>query len=131
MNYYKTTPLVEIIKSDNGDCLRLKRTMTYFFGDKTIVVPRGFECDGASVPRILWGTISPTIHPQTIAGAILHDYLYRTQPEDITRQEADAIFYAVCRADGLPFWRAGLAWIGLRLFGGRAWKQKKKEGVRY
>ncbi|MBO5681725.1 MAG: DUF1353 domain-containing protein [Lentisphaeria bacterium] len=124
MKFYKTKPCFEIIEqTPDGDVIRLKRKMEYYIGDTTIEVSKGFECDGASVPRILWSMVSPTIHPVTIASSILHDYLYRKHPKNITRCEADAIFYAICRADGLSLLRAVLAWLGVRLFGGKAWKE--------
>ena len=127
MKFYKTKPFFDMIwEFESGDIIKLRRNMTYFIGDKTITVPKGFSCDGASVPRFLWGLISPAVHPQTIAAAILHDYMYRNHPEGWTRYQADAIFYAISRTDGLKCWRAGLAWLGLRIFGGWAWKQKKK-----
>lgn len=124
MKFYKTKPCFEIIEqTPDGDVIRLKRKMEYYVGDMTITVPKGFECDGASVPRILWSTVSPTIHPVTIAAAILHDFLYRNHKTGLLRDAADAVFYMVSRADGLSLWRAVLAWLGVRLFGGKAWKE--------
>ena len=123
MKFYKTKPCFELIaETPEGDVIRLKRKMTYYICDTTIEVSKGFECDGASVPRILWSIVSPTIHPATIAAAILHDYIYRTHIA-LTRYQADSVFYAICRADGLTMWRAMLAWLGVRLFGGKAWKE--------
>lgn len=125
MKFYKTKPSIEILdETENGDIFKLRRSMTYFIGDKSITVPKGFESDGASVPCFLWGLISPAVHPQTIAAAILHDYMYRNHPEGWTRYQADAIFYAISRTDGLPMFSAVVAWVGLRLFGGKAWRNK-------
>lgn len=124
MKFYKTRPYIEFIKeTENGDIVRLKRNMVYFIGDKSIVVPKGFESDGASVPRLLWRSISPTIHPSTIAAAILHDWLYRKHLFGWNRYVADACFYSISRSDGLSWWRAALAWLGLRLFGWIAWRK--------
>lgn len=87
-----------------------------------IAVPAGFRSDGASVPRFFWRAIFPPGDAHALAGAILHDYLYRTHPDGWTRVEADRLFREVIRADGVPARRAWLAWIGVRLFGFLAWK---------
>lgn len=123
MTFYKSPPLVEFVRSSrSGDSLKLRRKMTYYIARKTIVIPKGFSCDGMSVPRFLWGVVSPTIHPETIAGALLHDFLYRTHSYGWTRKHADVLFYVLMRSDGFPRWRATLAYIGVRWFGGKAWK---------
>lgn len=121
---YKTAPSIELWSNDTGDTFRLRRAMVYFIGDKTITVPKGFSCDGMSVPRFLWGIVSPSIHHDTIAAAIIHDYFYRNHARlyGLIRKNADKIFYAVMRSDGVPVWRALLAYIGVRLFGSKAWQ---------
>ena len=39
-----------------------------------IVVPKGFESDGVTVPRAFWSILPPWGHPATRA-ALLHDFL--------------------------------------------------------
>lgn len=91
-------------------------------GTRTIEIPRGFESDGASVPRLFWGLISPAVHAGTIRAALCHDWLYGGHANDWTRREADALFRDFCREDGLAFWRAWLAWLALRLCGRTRWR---------
>lgn len=123
MKLYRTPPLVEFLRSNsNGDTLKLRRNMTYYIGHKTITVPKGFTCDGMSVPRVFWGLVSPTIHQHTISASILHDWMYRKHPQGVNRKQADAIFYAIMRTDGVSKWRALLAYVGVRLFGYSSWK---------
>ena len=119
--------LVDIHAADDrGNILTLKEDLIVTFKGKILVVPAGFECDGTSVPRFLWGTVSPQIHPETLRAAIAHDYLYRHAPARWTRKEADDLFYDLCRADGLSWSRAQYAYWALRIFGGSAWKGDKK-----
>lgn len=91
-----------------------------------VSVPAGFRSDGASVPRFFWRCVFPPGDVHALAGAFLHDYLYRTHPDGWTRQEADHVFREVITADGVPARRAWLAWIGVRLFGRKAWEAGKK-----
>ena len=123
MKLYRTPPLVEFMRSNSsGDTLKLRRNMTYYIGHKTITVPKGFTCDGMSVPRLFWCIVSPAIHQHTIAASILHDWMYRKHPQGVSRKQADVIFYAIMRNDGVPKWKALLAYIGVRLFGSKSWK---------
>ena len=59
-------------------------------GSVIITVPRGFEPDFASVPRLLWPLVPP--HGRSRKAAVVHDYLY-SRP-DIPRVIADAVFAA-------------------------------------
>lgn len=86
-------------------------------------VPKGFESDGVSTPRLLWPIISPPVHPHTIRGGIIHDWLYRHQPKGWTREDADRMFADVIEEDGLSPIQSELAYTGLRLFGDKAWKE--------
>ena len=108
-------------ENDRGDIITLREELTVTWRGKTLVVPAGFECDGASVPRFLWGSVSPQIHPCTLRGAVAHDYLYRHQSPGWTRKMADKLFYDLIREDGLPRMRAKKAYWGVRIFGGESW----------
>lgn len=122
MKLYKTSPTVEFLRSSrDGNTIKLLSGMKYFIANKIVTVPKGFSCDGMSVPRILWGLVSPMISADTIAAAILHDYVYRKHPKGWTRKLADVVFYAILRDDGVSFWRAALAYIGVRLWGKKSW----------
>ena len=118
---------VAIFSGRNGDCLRLLEALKYEYGGRSFTVPAGFVSDGASVPQFLWGMISPAIDPRTLDAAIAHDHLYRSFSYDFTRREADTLFYKLCRAHGLSFWRSLKAYIGARLFGRKYWKKRRWE----
>ena len=88
-------------------------------GGETIAVPAGFTTDFASVPRFLW-----FLFPRDVGrrASVVHDYLYRGGPR--SRREADRIFYAALRAEGVAAWRAALMWLGVRLFGWRHYGER-------
>ena len=116
--------LLEIHReNERGDVVTLRQDLCIIWNGKTLFVPEGFESDGASVPRFLWGSITPAIDHRTIRGAIAHDYLYRRTPAGWTRKEADELFYDLIREDGLGWWASQKAYWGVRLFGSSSWRK--------
>lgn len=87
--------------------------------DITIQIPKGFVCDGASVPRFLWA-IFPPFHRWTDS-AIIHDFLYKTQ--FIDRKICDKIFLDCMLEDGVNKIVAYLFYYNVRVFGKFAWKK--------
>lgn len=85
-----------------------------------IVIPRGFACDGASVPpSVRWLCGDPIEGPNRRAG-LLHDYLYATGL--VPRSKADDLFYRELISGGAPTWKALLMYRAVRLFGGSHWR---------
>lgn len=126
---------------------RLVRDYTYKWEkggvEYEIVIPAGFEYDGASVPRIVW-TLAGIVPDGLIRGAALvHDYIYRYKGKfppnrwfwrasggdlapvesgkSLSRAEADALFYRIMREAGMSRYRAALAYVGVRAFGMLSW----------
>lgn len=118
--------------TESGNIITLKRAFTVQWRGRKLKIPKDFESDGASIPRVLWRLVSPCIHQSTIRAAIAHDFLYRTTPEGWSRKDADEFFHDICKRDGLADFQADLAYIGLRLFGWQSWRgkanQNKREG---
>lgn len=94
---------------------------------RTLVLPEGFVCDGASVPRPFWGGISPLDCGEV--APLVHDWLYRTGGDygRFTREEADKVFLQHMAAAGVPWWRRYPAYLAVRAAGGKAWR---KDAVR-
>ena len=117
--------IIDIHHADeNGDIITLQEDLSVTWHEKNVTVPAGFKCDGASIPRFLWSSVSPAIDPRTLRGAVVHDYLYRTAPENWNRKEADDLFYDLIREDGLGWWKSQKAYWGVRMFGSSSWSRK-------
>ncbi len=113
---------IEIHKSDSmGNVYRLLEQIQVF---SDLTVPVGFSSDGASVPRFFWRLVFPPGDTKALRAAFIHDYIYRTHPSGWTRKMADKLFLENLVSDGIPAWRAKLAYIGVRLFGESSWKGK-------
>lgn len=90
-------------------------------------VPVGFDSDGASVPRALWGVVFPAEDNRAMFGAIFHDFCYRTHPATWEKSSADTAFRYLLIEGGVPKFRANLAYLGVSIFGGKAWREGKKK----
>ena len=103
----------------------LRRPLVYEVGaegsGRRIVVPRGFQTDGASIPRPLWALL-PAWGRYSRA-AVVHDHLYAClrqgtpHQEAPTRRAADAVFLEAMRVCGVSRPIAWLMWAAVRLFG--------------
>jgi hypothetical protein len=84
-------------------------------------VPAGFECDGQS-----W-FIGET---KALLAALLHDWLYshcgKIAEGTFTRRQADAIFRKALIASGVNRVSAWTRWSGLRIGGGKAWREHQE-----
>ena len=122
---YENLPTVEVREheeDERGNVFTLLCPISH----SGLIVPAGFESDGASVPRLLWGVVFPRDDRKALFGALFHDFIYRTHPATWTRADADEAFLYLLQQGGVPYIRRVRAFIGVRLFGGKAWKEGGK-----
>jgi hypothetical protein len=95
-------------------------------------VPKGFEFDGASIPRIFWTLLGVgPFHPDVIEAACAHDWFYLTHK--ISRRKTDRVFkdLLIRRGIGLGKMRINLMWLAVRTPAGAfAWRRNKKDKAR-
>ena len=121
---FKTPINIDVhTETELGDIITVREPLLTCWKGRYIYVPAWFQSDGFSVPRLFWGSVSPRIHPCTLRAAICHDLIYRLQPEGWTRADADNMLYDFCREDGFGFLRSSLAYAGVKLGGGTAWRK--------
>lgn len=120
-------PVVLCLEDDGTTVVRTLRPLYYQTALGLVVVPENFRSDGASMPRLFWRLIGHPFQMQYLREAILHDWLYRTQP--CSRALADRIFYELLAGKVKP-WRRRLIYLGLRLGGWIAWRQNRKELIK-
>ena len=83
-----------------------------------VVIPAGYETNGASVPRPFWGILSP--FTEGFRAALVHDFRY-TNDIRLTRKETDKEFYDNLGKCGVNNIRRSLVWLAVTLFGGPRW----------
>jgi len=115
------------LKSGCGDKVWVLDASLIFESDIVgrIEVPKGFETDFASVPRLpiifeLWGN-------RAHRAAVLHDYLYRIDAVPaVTKIQADRVFFEGMRAGGSELYIRLFMFIGVLCF---AWLSYHRKAV--
>ena len=85
------------------------------------VVPAGFISDGTSIPRFLHSYVRP--FGDGLRAALPHDANYRWQ--NVTRKEADRLFYRRLKMIGMRTSKAWALWAGVRSGGWVTWRIHK------
>lgn len=85
-------------------------------------VPKGFETDFASVPRLLWSLVGHPAGPYAPA-AVLHDWLYATAP--VSRSRADSLFLEAMAVLQVRWTQRWALYLGVRIGGWVAWSQHR------
>lgn len=115
-----------ILEPDH-DCRRaILHVVFSYYSDRLgrwIHVPRGFDTDGASVPRIFWVLIPPW--GRYGMAAVLHDLLYRLHI--CTRRQADDVLLEAMWVRGCNLFEYFIIYTAVRLFGRHAWDQDSQK----
>jgi hypothetical protein len=108
----------------DGKTWYLNRQLVYQHWPTTIIVPRGFECDFASVPTAFQNVL-PRWDTYGLA-SVVHDWLYWNQ--QTTRREADDIFLDAMTESDVPLWKRQTIYYAVRTFGQFAWDDNIRIG---
>src|SRR5450830_1936662 len=84
---------------------------------QTFFVPRGFQTDMASVPRL--PLVFLLAGDTSRSASVVHDYLYSSHT--VSRKMADSVLREASAVTLVPAWRRWIMWAGVRLFGGSHW----------
>lgn len=112
-DYNKKTSLIKTIDD-----------VSFFWRGKKYIIPKGFVSNGASVPAVFWGVITPCIDGRTIMSAVIHDYLYATGI--VARHEADDIFLHYLLKNKFPKIKSYICYFAVRIFGKKYYKKNEK-----
>ena len=109
------------------DNIKLVGPLDYFDNrsDQLFVIPKGFTCDGASIPKFLWSVLGHPFRSDVRCAAILHDFLYRNAV--VKRKVADQMFYDAMIESGCEIAKAQTLHAGVRFGAGDVYKKYKRE----
>ena len=116
----------------------LTKNWRYNINGTEYVIPKGFQFDGASIPKFLRTFFSPV--GVLLMGGLVHDYMYKysaCKPADksgtllvVDQKKADQIFRDICiEVNGFYFMNY-LAYWSLRLGGFVAWNGHRKRNAK-
>lgn len=113
---------VEKIEVNGVDKWILKESLLYISKvlKSSVVVPRGFLTDFASVPRVpvLYLFFGNVAHE----AAVVHDYLYSELC--CSRLDADRVFYEAMGVINIKWWRRISMYAAVRLAGRYYWENR-------
>ncbi len=108
----------------------------------SILIPQGFKFDGASIPRPLWGLLSPV--GLLLIPGLIHDYAYKFDELIAVTGQGDRVPYKP--QAGRNFWDRlfldvaidvngfalidTLAWAAISLFGWIPWKKRREQELK-
>lgn len=107
-----------------------KGDLEFAIDDWLYKVPDGFEFNGASIPPFLWNVLYKPEDPAVLLPALIHDWLYRIQPNSVTRKIADDAFLALLGWTKASRWKSKVMWAGVRLFGWVPWAKYRARNRR-
>lgn len=87
----------------------------FIVNKKRFLIPKNFETDLASIPKIIWPIVSPA-HSSLMRPAIIHDWFYRKNCK-FSRFQTDLIFYYMLKNDGISEFSATTMYAAVRIFG--------------
>jgi len=99
-----------------------------------VKIPKNYDTDGASAPRLAFWVIAPfTI---ALLAALVHDLRYDPPADEdgvkrrlLTRKEADREFRENLKASGMNWARRQAAYRAVRLAGWKPWNAGTKRGI--
>jgi len=88
--------------------------------NKNLKVPKGFVCDGASIPRIAWSIVGYPMEGDYVEAAVIHDYLYRNAIG--TKVHADNVFLQAMKDLKVNIVKRRVMYWAVKYFGKGAWR---------
>lgn len=125
-NTWILTSTLTFSVEDVTEVFKFKELGVIITDQAVIEVPKGFTCDLASVPRILWWLVSPF---DVARAAVIHDVLYgalRKHKDLLDKKEfeqlrkiADSVFKEAMHASvpTIPEWKVNVCYNAVRIFG--------------
>lgn len=114
--FFSGNPKTEWLVDANGDDRDMKLLEDFSFTDKAgrlWLAPKGSTVNGASIPRPLWSTVGSPYTDDYRRASIVHDIA--CEKPEISRKDADVMFFHACRAGGCNPMQARILYAGVRI----------------
>lgn len=125
-----------IIRAKKGDIYELEEEWNFqilalnFVGKCAIdcMIHKGFEFDGASIPRVFWRIIGHPYSSDYVCAGLAHDWLYAA--EVLGREINDDAFLYGLKECGVSWARRNAMYMAVNLFGWTAYMRHTKKSVK-
>lgn len=117
---------VNIIKEDTFILLEDVKVSSLGY---SIRVKRGFDFDGASIPKAFWSVIGNPLTGDYKIAALIHDALYSSQ--ELPKELCDNIFLEIMRLHGVGYIKRYSMYNAVKVFGSLSWNSNKEDIVKY
>jgi hypothetical protein len=91
----------------------------------SVIVPSGFTCDGASIPRPFWWIVGHPLEGGPLRAAIIHDHLCCQAQTRAERRFADTVFAWVMEEMGIGWWRRTAMFLAVRAYATLIWRPSR------
>ena len=90
----------------------------------SVTVKKGFDFDGASIPKWLWSIYGSPLNGNYVVASLIHDGLYASQK--VSKRVSDKIFLDVMKQLNVGYIKRTSMYLAVKMFGGKDWKEASK-----
>ena len=87
----------------------------------SITVKKGFDFDGASIPKWLWSIYGSPLNGNYVVASLIHDGLYASQK--VSKKVSDKIFLDIMKQSNVGYIKRTSMYLAVKLFGAKDWKE--------
>ena len=84
-----------------------------------ITVKKGFDFDGASIPKWLWSIYGSPLNGNYVVASLIHDGLYASQK--VSKKISDKIFLDIMKQSNVGYIKRTSMYLAVKMFGGKDW----------
>ena len=90
----------------------------------SVTVKKGFDFDGASIPKWLWSIYGSPLNGNYVVASLIHDGLYASQK--VSKRISDMIFLDIMKQSNVGYIKRTSMYLAVKLFGAKDWKEASK-----
>lgn len=111
---------MKVEKIDDQRFVLLEKVTAFSLGYR-ITINKGFDFDGASIPKWLWSIYGSPLNGNYVVASLIHDGLYASQK--VSKSVSDKIFLDVMKQSNVGYIKRTSMYLAVKLFGGKDWKE--------
>lgn len=115
--------------TDGDDGWLLTKDFYIRIGTDVYYVRRGFDFDGASIPKLFWSLTGHPMSVKPLVPALIHDILYASHTEP--RAKSDTLFFKLLSNFGNTKIKSFLYWLAVTICGWFIYRRAAKMANHY